>query len=232
MKGRSRTTSASTERMVSMKIAPGSKMVMIGDSITEWGREQPLSNEPDDLLGNGYVHYVHTLIAAAYPAHRLRIWNVGIGGNTVRDLDSRWKRHVLDLHPDWLSVLIGINDVWGQFDLGLPPSRQISIDEYAGTLERLVREIRPQLQGLILMTPYFVESDRNVPMRAMMDRYGGVVRSLAPKYLAVLVDTQAAFDRALKEARADELADDRVHVNAVGHMILARAFLKAVEYSW
>jgi lysophospholipase L1-like esterase len=218
--------------MEHMKIAPGSKLVMIGDSITEWGREQPLSDEADDLLGSGYVHYVDNLIAAAYPGHRIRIWNAGIGGNTIRDLDSRWKQHVVNLHPDWLSILIGINDVWGQFDLGLPPARQISIDEYAGTLERLIRETRPQLQGLILMTPYFVETDRNVPMRAMMDRYGDVVRALAPKYQAVLVDTQAAFDAALRESTADELAEDRVHVNSVGHMILARAFLKAVEYSW
>jgi lysophospholipase L1-like esterase len=215
-----------------MKIAPGSTMVMIGDSITEWGRERPLGEKPDDLLGNGYVQFVAWLIAAAYPGHRLRIWNTGIGGNTIRDLDARWTRHVQDLHPDWLSILIGINDVWGQFDLRLPPVRQITIDEYAGTLERRIRETRPGLKGLILMTPYLVEADRNVPMRATMDRYGDVVRELAPKYQAVLVDTQAAFDRALKEARPEELADDRVHVNAVGHMILARAFLKAVGYSW
>ncbi|MBN1437894.1 MAG: SGNH/GDSL hydrolase family protein [Anaerolineales bacterium] len=215
-----------------MKISPGSSLVMIGDSITEWGREQPLADEADGLLGSGYVHYVDTLIAAAYPAHRLRIWNTGIGGNTVRDLAERWKRHVLDLHPDWLSVLIGINDVWSQFDLGYPPARQISLEEYETTLERLIRETRPQLKGLVLMTPYFVEANRDVPMRAMMDRYGNVVRALAKKNRAVLVDTQAAFDAALMDAAADELADDRVHVNAVGHMILARAFLKAVDFLW
>ncbi len=113
-----------------MKISPRSTLVMIGDSITEWGREEPLSDVPDDLLGNGYVHYVDILIGAGYPGHRLRIRNMGIGGNTVRDLEARWTRHVLDLKPDWVSVLIGINDVWGQFDLRLPPARQISIEEY------------------------------------------------------------------------------------------------------
>ena len=179
-----------------MKIQPHSTLVMIGDSITEWGREEPLSDAPDDLLGNGYVHYVDTLIGAGAPGHRLRIRNMGIGGNTVRELEARWTKHVLDLKPDWVSVLIGITDVWGQFDLRLPPARQISIEEYEAALDRLLQETRPRLKGLILMTPYFVEADRNVPMRAMMDRFGEAVRNLAVKHQAILVDTQAAIDRA------------------------------------
>jgi lysophospholipase L1-like esterase len=215
-----------------VKIPPRSLLVMIGDSITEWGREEPLSDAPDDLLGNGYVHFVDALIGAGYPGHRLRIRNMGIGGNTVRDLEARWTKHVLDLKPDWVSVLIGINDVWGQFDLRLPPARQISIKEYESALDRLLSEARPRLKGLILMTPYFVESDRNVPMRAMMDRYGEAVRNLAVKHQAILVDTQAAIDRALRDLSPDDLASDRVHLNALGHMILARAFLQALDYSW
>jgi lysophospholipase L1-like esterase len=65
-----------------------------------------------------------------------------------------------------------------------------------------------------------------------MDRFGEAVRGLASKYQAELVDTQAAMDFALREYSPAELADDRVHVNAIGHMILARAFLKAVDFSW
>jgi lysophospholipase L1-like esterase len=215
-----------------MKITPGSTLVMIGDSITEWGREEPLGDKPDDRIGNGYVRYVDCLIGAAYPGHRLRIRNMGYGGNTVRDLEARWKKHVLEVRPDWLSVMIGINDVWRQFDNWLPAGQRISIDEFRGTLGKLVRETRPGLKGLILMTPYFVEPSRLVPMRAMMDEYGDVVRALARENDAVLVDTQAAFDAALEKTPAESLAEDRVHVNEVGHMILARAFLKAVDFLW
>jgi lysophospholipase L1-like esterase len=215
-----------------MKIASGSTLVFIGDSITEWGREQPLSDEVDGFLGNGYVHYIDTLIAAAHHGEGLRIFNAGIGGNTVRDLAARWRIHVLDLHPDWLSILIGINDVWRQFDHWVPPAQQISLDQYQRTLDGLIRAARPGLKGLVLMTPYYVESDRSIPMRAMMDRYGEAVRALAAEHSAVLVDTQAAIDRALRDVSPDDLAADRVHLNAVGHMILARAFLQAVDFSW
>jgi lysophospholipase L1-like esterase len=215
-----------------MKIHPNSTLVMIGDSITEWGREQPIGEDTADSLGDGYVHFINCLIGAAYPELRLHILNMGVGGNTIRDLAARWQRHVLACKPDWLSIMIGINDVWRRFDPGVPDGQQISLEEFAGTLEKLVQTTRPQLKGLVLMTPYYVEPNRTDPMRAMMDRYGEAVRRLAAKYQAEVGDTQAAMDRALREYSPAELAGDRVHVNAVGHMILARAFLNAVDYSW
>jgi lysophospholipase L1-like esterase len=96
----------------------------------------------------------------------------------------------------------------------------------------LIRTTRPQLQGLVLMTPYFIEPNQADPMRAQMDRYGAVVRQVAERYDAVCVDTQAAFDRVLAEVHPMALAADRVHPNLTGHMILARAFLQALDYSW
>lgn len=215
-----------------MKIHPNSTLVMIGDSITEGGRETPIREDTLESSGSGYVHFVHCLIAAADPSVRVQIMNMGVGGNTVRDLAARWENDVMAQAPDWLSIMIGINDVWRQFDLTVPKDQQITIGEYSDTLERLIAKIRPRLRGLVLLTPYYLEPDRTDPMRAMMDRFGEEVRRLAVKFQAEFVDTQAAMDLALREYSPAELAADRVHVNDVGHMILARAFLKAVDYSW
>jgi lysophospholipase L1-like esterase len=215
-----------------MKIQPHSTLVMIGDSITECGREKPIREDTLDCLGTGYVHFVHCLTAAAEPALHLRVLNMGVGGNTVRDLSDRWERDALGRNPDWLSVMIGINDVWRHFDSNLPKEKLVSAEEFAGTLERLIAKIRPRLKGLVLMTPYYVEPDRTDPMRAMMDLYRGEVRPLAEKYKAEFVDTQVAMDLAMGPYPPTELAADRVHVNSVGQMILARAFLKAVDFSW
>jgi lysophospholipase L1-like esterase len=172
------------------------------------------------------------MLGATCPHRQIRIRNTDISGNTARDLAARWQSDVLDLKPDWVSIMIGINDVWRQFDAPLQTERHVSLDEYASILEQLVRTTRPQLKGLVLMTPYFIELNRADPMRAMMDRYGEVVRQLAGKYQAILVDTQAAFECVLTEVHPMALASDRVHPNLVGHMILARAFLKALKYAW
>jgi lysophospholipase L1-like esterase len=157
---------------------------------------------------------------------------MGIGGNTVRDLKDRWQADVLDLRPDWLSIMIGINDVWRQFDTPLQSEWQVPIDEYAETLTALVSATRPQLKGLVLMTPYLIEPNRLEPMRALMDRYGAVVRQLAAAHDAVFVDTQAAFDGVLEHLHPMTLAWDRVHPTLTGHMVLARAFLNAVGFQW
>ena len=82
------------------------------------------------------------------------------------------------------------------------------------------------------MTPYFIEPNRADPMRALMDRYGAVVREVAAAHDAVFVDTQAAFDRVLLQLHPMTLAWDRVHPTLTGHMVLTRAFLNAVGYEW
>lgn len=157
---------------------------------------------------------------------------MGVSGNTVRDLQTRWQSDVLELKPDWLSICIGINDVWRHFHSPNQPEWHVSLDEYTQTLDELLRVTRPSLNGLILMTPYFIEPNRSEPMRTMMDQYGAAVRQLAEKYQALFVDTQAAFDAALTDLHPMALAWDRVHPTNAGHMILARAFLKAIEYEW
>lgn len=215
-----------------MMIHPNSKLVVIGDSITDCGRAHPIAESPNEALGKGYVGLVDGLINATCPERRIRIINVGIAGNTVRDLKARWQSDVLDLTPDWLSIMIGINDVWRQFDSRLQTEWQVPLDEYSRTLEELIRTTLPMLKGLVLMTPYFIEPNRADAMRDMMDRYGAVVRDLAGKYGAILVDTQAAFDEVLEGLHPMALAGDRVHPNLTGHLVLARAFLKAIGYAW
>jgi lysophospholipase L1-like esterase len=215
-----------------MKIQPNNKLLMIGDSITDCGRVRPIAEANRDGLGTGYVSLINACLTATAPQAHIRIVNMGVSGNTVRDLATRWSSDVVALNPNWLSIMIGINDVWRHFDTPLPTEEQIGLEEYARTLETLIRTTQPQLAGLVLMTPYFIEPDRADPMRAMMDEYGAVVCDLAERYEAIFVDTQAAFDSVLAQLHPMALAGDRVHLNLTGHMILARAFLQAVEYTW
>jgi len=214
-----------------LKIEKNQKLVMIGDSITDAGRVQPIAEGLFDPLGRGYVTMVDSLINAVHPDRGIRLINVGTSGNTVRDLKDRWERDVLNLKADWVSVMIGTNDVWRQFDLPKQTDGHVRIDEYTRTLEELVIRTLPVLKGgMILMTPFYIEPNCADAMRAMMDRYGGVVRTVAEKHKTVFVDTQAAFDEVLKHVYPATLSWDRVHPSQTGHMIIARAFLKAIGF--
>jgi len=215
-----------------MKLQQNAKLVLIGDSITDAERTRPHGEGLFGALGRGYVSQVDALLQATYPERLVRVVNQGESGNTVRDLKNRWRRDVLEKSPDWLSIMIGINDVWRQFDLPWQTENHVPLKEYSSTLEELVRQTRPHLKGLVLMTPFFIEPNRSDAMRLRMDEYGNAVKEIAQKYDAVFVDVQAAFDAVLGHFHPATLAWDRVHPIQAGHMIIARAFLKAVDYVW
>ncbi|MDA3872548.1 MAG: SGNH/GDSL hydrolase family protein [Kiritimatiellae bacterium] len=213
-----------------MKLQTNQTLAFIGDSITDCGRTRPVGNGKTGL-GEGYVAFVDGWVQACYPERGIRVLNTGIGGNRITDLEARWQSDVLDLQPDWLSIMIGINDVWRQFD-NVFDADQVLIDRFERVYRSLLSTTRPGLKGLVLMTPFFIEPNPSDPMRETMDRYGEVVKNLAAEFDALLVDVQAAFDGYLKHQPSQSLCGDRVHPNKAGHMIIARAFLNAVEFAW
>jgi lysophospholipase L1-like esterase len=215
-----------------MKIEQQQKLVIIGDSITDTGRSRPIGEGRNDALGKGYVLEIDALLGSFYPELGIRVANVGSSGNTVRDLKARWQTDVLDLKPDWLGIMIGANDVWRQHDLPWLKERHVCLEEYETILDELCAQTRSSLKGLVLIAPFFIEPNRQDAMRAMMDRYGAAMKKIASKHSAIFIDTQAAFDEALKHYYSATLSWDRVHPNHIGHMIIAKAFLKGIEFDF
>jgi len=212
-----------------MKIANGETAVFTGDSITDCGRIRPVGRRGG--LGNGYVSLVNSLIETSYPEIQVRVLNTGISGNRIIDLATRWEDDVLKLSPDWVSVFIGINDVWRQFD---SPAllRQVGKAEFEETYRRLIERTRAKVKGLILMTPFFLETNRSDPIRKMMDEYGLIVSRLSEEYETVLADVQSAFDAFLKYKPTQLLCGDRVHPDLTGHTIITRCLLTALGFEW
>jgi len=214
-------------------LSPKTRLLFIGDSITDCGRKRPVGEgDGPRALGHGYVSLLQAAIFAAYPDYALQILNTGVSGDTVHDLRARWTPDVLSLRPDWLSIFIGINDVWKHCAPWGEVESANGLDESIAMLDELVVRTQPRLSGLILMTPYYLQPERTDPTRQAMDRYGAGVRRLAEQRGAVLVDTQAAFDRVMSWIDPFELAEDRVHVGQTGHLVLARAVLDALGFDW
>lgn len=215
-----------------MLIEKNSKLVMIGDSVTDCRRAEPVGEGLFGAEGDGYVNYVSAIIKAFMPEERIRVVNMGHSGDTVRSLKARWQRDIIDLKPDWVSIMIGVNDVWRQYDIPLITEQHVYIEEYKETLEELIKETLPKVKGLILMTPYYMEPNRSDSMRATLDQYGAVVKELSEKYNTVFIDVQAAFDEILKTCHSSAIAWDRIHPNSAGQMVIARAVLNGIGMEW
>lgn len=203
-------------------------LLFIGDSISDYDRKRPVGEGLFDAWGKSYMAYAASTLCCMYPELNLRIINMGVSGNQIRDLDSRWQTDVLDLKPDYVSVLIGINDVWRQFDSPAMPEIHVPLDEYEATYDKLIRETLPRVKGMILMTPFFMEPNRQDAMRARMDTYGAVVKKLAEKYGLIFVDLQAGWDALFQHMHPCSIAWDRIHPNQTGCMYIAKQFLKAI----
>ena len=211
-----------------MLFETGDTILFIGDSISDYERKRPVGEGLFNAWGRSYVADAGSLLCCMYPELDLRIINMGISGNQIRDLDARWDSDVLAHHPQWVSVLIGINDVWRQFDSPQMPECHVPLDEFEATYERLVEKTLPAVKGMILMTPYFMEPNRMDPMRARMDEYGQAVKRVAARHGLTLVDLQSAWDQLFRHMHPCNIAWDRIHPNQTGCMYIAKQFLRAV----
>ncbi|HEY8805367.1 MAG TPA: SGNH/GDSL hydrolase family protein [Clostridium sp.] len=215
-----------------MLIQNNSKLVIIGDSISDFERSRPVGEGLFGAIGKSYIALIDAFLKMTYPESRIRVVNMGTSGDTVRDIKNRWGTDVLDLNPDWIAILIGINDIWRQFDSPLITESHVYSDEYEKILNNLVEYTIPKVNGLILMTPFFMEPNQRDPMRVKMEEYGAIVKKIAKKNHVICIDLQAAFDSYLQYYYSASITWDRVHPDTVGHMIIARAFLNSVEFDW
>ncbi len=203
----------------------GDRIVFAGDSVTDMGSTNPVGEGLREALGQGYVRRIENLLSAVYPEVMTRVTNSGISGNTSRTLLARWQRDVVDLHPQWVSIMIGINDVWRQFDTPQIGENAVLPDEYEQNLIAMIESVKDSVKGIIIITPFYMEPIRKDPMRARLDEYGAICRKLAEKYGCILVDVQSAFDRYFRYRHSSYIAWDRVHPNQIGAAIIAREFL-------
>ena len=208
------------------------RIVFAGDSVTDMGSKNPVGEGLFENVGRSYVRVVENLLAAVYPEIRVRVTNSGISGNTSRDLLARFDRDVVELNPDWVSICIGVNDVWRQFDSPAIPDDQISPTEYRRNLEAMIEKVKGKVKGIFLLSPYYMEPNREDAMRRRMDEYVAVCRALAAEMGCVFVDFQKLYETYCSIRHSSFVAWDRVHPNQVGATLMAREFLKYCDFDY
>ncbi|WP_299089615.1 SGNH/GDSL hydrolase family protein [uncultured Metabacillus sp.] len=199
------------------------KILLIGDSITDCGRR-----EDQEGLGNGYVRLIHDYLITTYPSANYQIVNTGIGGNRVTDLAARWQTDVIDHQPDYVSISIGINDVWRQLDR--PEIEQVLPEKFSSVYKELLTKVKEETNAhILLMEPTIIDEDVNSTGNKLLKDYVEIVHQLAKAFEATLIPTHKAFIEYLQSESTYKLTTDGVHMNSAGNMLMATTWLRTVE---
>jgi len=201
-----------------------------GDSITDMGRDRS-RKEPNDNsgLGPGYTFVAASELLLKKPDKKLKIYNRGISGNVVPQLIERWKEDCIDLKPDVLSILIGVNDYWHT----LNGSYDGTAETYKKSYEQLLTQTKEELPHvkLIIGEPYAVNGVSVVDDSwfPAFDAYREAARSLAKQFDAVFIPYQDIYQKAAKKTGPAYWTGDGVHPNTAGDALMGEAILNVLR---
>ena len=211
-------------------VARGDLILFQGDSITDAGRDRELDYEPNSqaAMGQGYAWMAASGLLVDRPDEELQVYNRGISGDQVVQLVERWDADCLELQPNVLSILIGVNDVWNALN-GTDPDLAAKYERDYGALLARTREAVPDVK-LVLCEPFVLRcgyvDDAWFPM---IDEFRAAARRLAEAHGARWVPFQSMFDEALALAPPEHWAADGVHPSAAGAALMAQAWRRVVE---
>lgn len=203
----------------------GARILFQGDSITDGNRGR--NTDPNHILGHGYQALIGSRFGADFPDQRLVFINRGISGNTVSDLAKRWQTDAIDLKPDILSILIGVNDL----------SHRVPAEDYEKQYDQLLADTLRALPNvqLVLCEPFGLPVG---PKKANWEAYraqilerDAIVNRLGAKYHAPVVHFQKTFEDATNRAPADYWIWDGTHPTYAGHQLLADEWVRTVRTS-
>jgi lysophospholipase L1-like esterase len=209
-------------------IQSGDTILFQGDSITDAGRKRNvLTANSDAGLGRGYAWLAAAQLLINRPDANLKIFNRGNSGNKVYQLAERWQADCIELKPDVLSILIGVNDFWHTLD----GSYKATVEKYEGDYQALVKRTKAALPNvkLVICEPFSLKAGKvNDKWFPGFDGYRAAAKRLADDAGAVFVPFQTMFDAASTIAPPALWAADGVHPTCDGAAIMASHWLKAV----
>ena len=206
-----------------------------GDSITDAGR----TYNSDESLGIGYANMVQGQLGMECPGE-YTFYNRGINGNRVTDVYARIKRDILNLKPDYMSILIGINDVW--HELG-GRCDGVDAEKYEKIYDMLICEVKETLPDIkiMILEPFVLEGEATKSTLEEPNRWQAfceevpkrvaAAKRIAEKHGLVYVPLQEKFDKLCKQAPNSYWIGDGVHPTAMGHCMIKEEWIKAFRRS-
>ncbi len=200
-------------------------ILFIGDSITEASRDYTRAGS----LGTGYAMMVANLFSADYKEKKSRFFNRGVADDKIEDLKNRWQKDCLNLKPDIVSILIGINDVVGRYFWKSPTSTKRFEEDYRTVIEQTCENLAAKL---VLLTPFMVYRTKiqSVYKRSLKHKIV-VIKKLSREFKTLLVPLDEIFEEASRQTEPAYWSVDGIHPTAMGHSLIAKSWLESISGS-
>ncbi len=210
-------------------LLPTGVVLFQGDSVTDVARNREHTRANDTSgMGQGYPFLIAAHLLGSRAQDGLRVYNRGVSGNRVPDLEARWQTDTLNIRPDLLSILIGVNDIWHTFNGSYNGTLQDYEKGYAALLAK-TRKAMPYTR-IVVCEPFALRcgavTDAWFPE---FDLRRAAAHRVAQASGADWVPFQSMFDAALKDAEPAFWAADGVHPTLAGHALMAKTWLDVVK---
>jgi lysophospholipase L1-like esterase len=213
-----------------IKLAKDNVILFQGDSITDAGRnKEDMGFNSARPLGTGYAMLTAARLLEEFAPLNLKIYNKGISGNKVYQLAERWDKDCLDLKPDVLSILIGVNDFWHKLNGTYNGTAEIYRNDYITLLERTKKAL-PNVK-LIICEPFAVSGVKAVDAKWFPDFYGyqKAAREIAERFGTTFIPFQKVYDEAQKKTQGSYWTGDGVHASLAGAALMAEAWINVIR---
>ncbi|KQS02215.1 hypothetical protein ASG11_15695 [Sphingomonas sp. Leaf357] len=183
----------------------GTDVVFVGDSITDWWRNDPQREIFEDYFG------------------RFRPYNIGIAGDETQHVLWRIDHGELDgLTPKLVVLMIGTNN--------LANANRMGPAETADGVAAVVEAIRRKLPGArILLLGIFPRGNRSDdPLRLAVNATNTLIAGLADRKTVFYLDVGPEF-LAPDGTLPGDLMPDYLHPNARGYQIWADAMKREID---
>ena len=164
-----------------------------------------------------------------FSGSNLKIYNKGISGNKVFQLAERWDKDCLEIKPDILSILIGVNDIWHKLNGQYDGTVEIYKRDYIALIERTKKAL-PKVK-LIICEPFAVRGVKAVDDKWYPEFYGyqKAAREIAEQNGAIFIPYQTIYDEAQKQAEGSYWTSDGVHPTLAGAQLMANGWLQTIK---
>lgn len=205
-----------------LEIRENDTILFIGDSITDVGRSRTL----DADLGRGFPHLIAAELLKQYPEDELSILNRGISGNTLAELKNRWEEDCLNLTPDLVTILIGINDVYQAMEKNKSPKDE-ELEAFEKNYRYLLKSLAQQTDArVIIMEPFLLSYPKDrINWREQLDPRIQIIRRIAKDYHALFIPLDGLLNaKGIAHDYKLYTGDDGIHPTLLGHATIKDAW--------